>query len=427
MSATLQTPHAGAAALGKVSSFLRQFGAFAGFTAVAFAWLLADAVTGYDASAWAFARRPSAGRERALLREELRAQLVGAERFLRGRKDQASGITPDFRDTPYITEVMRLNVTPQLLGYLELHRATGSRDALAEATDRGRYLLDHLPQVLRGRAFDGMAAYALIELGIRSGDSVYSEAGLNIADRLLQLERHEIHLNRGLMAVMGWAQAHRVNPDDRWLSAIDRALLDVSAEQNPDGSFAHDYGGTDLHYSAWIAMQLLLIRRSLGHDSEFDARLARILVPLRAFLAGRVSFEASDDFAAGEPRTEERQCEKPAPDHEPVCRTTYYYGAKTAWKAEYDSRGWSNEPAYHTLAHVSRFASVDYPRARLALGFLTSIAKDGAWADKWRHPVDEKLNPEQAPFGNQSPSVIRTSVVFWTLAVALNELEAPAR
>lgn len=351
------------------------------------------------------------------IKTRIESEVRSLEEFLRAGRDE-SGITPDRRDTPYQTEVMRLNVAPQLLGYLELHKASGNATHLQEAVARGDYLIRNLKSVLRRRLYDGMIAYAFLQLHEQTQELRFLKAGQDVNRYLMDYDDREIRLNTGLMTVMGFAQQYRLKPDAKLLKRIRELLVLLKSDQNPDGSFAHAHGGVDTHYSAWMAMQLVLIQRSLGPGvlkQEIDA----VQEPLAKFLSERVRTTEAGGFAAGEPRYEETVCK--APDQPRTCRKVYFYGTKTANRPEYDSRGWSNELAYHVLVQAHPALANNAAKTESILDFMGSVKNQVAYPDKWRYPVDAIANPDQGPFGNQSRSVLRTSVVFWTLAVTLNE------
>lgn len=394
---------------------------------------------GPEAQAMGRKSRSASSLENLIYRE-----VVATEQFLRETKT-ADGISPDVRDTPFPTEVMRLNIAPQLLGYLELHRYEGSDAALLEAQARGEYLIANFDQVVRKKSYDGMIAYALLSLYEKIPLDAYRAHAKVILDQLVTLPREKRQLNTGLMAAMGFARALSLEWDPLYFHAFSETILDLASHQNADGSFPHAYGGVDLHYSAWMVMQLVLIERDLARVVVPKARkgvpswapslqtvrlkLKQSLGALSGFVGSRISNRPDLDYAAGEPRYHDRVCEEveaKAPDVTPLtCREVYYFGTKTAKRAEYDSRGWSNELGYHVFTLVSpmsRGIKKAKDKARHVLSFMTSISVQGRYPDKWRYPVDAVLNPEQAPFATKAESTIRSSIIFWSLAASLNEI-----
>lgn len=375
-----------------------------------------------EAMGRAGAASPSTLEEKYEITQRIKAQVASIEEFLRSRRS-AEGVSPDIRDTPFQTEVMRLNIAPQALGYLEYYRSSKNPAHLAEAVSRGNYLIAHMDDVLRGKVYDGMIAYTLFALYEATHQENFRIYADHIVSAMMHYNESKLVLNTGLMALMGFAASYRLDKKPEVLNKIRRALVQLKLDQNADGSFRHAFEtGVDTHYSTWMAMELVLIRRVLG-PNVLKYEIEASLKPLVSFISTRTRLTSADGFAAGEPRYQEVICQK---ENSGSCRTVYYYAAKTANEPEYDTRGWTNELGYHIFVHTSPLLAGQIDQAGSVLDFLKSIEVQGSYPDKWRYPVDAADSPAQVPFGNQARSVLRTSMVFWCLAASLNELQSPA-
>jgi hypothetical protein len=95
----------------------------------------------------------------------------------------------------------------------------------------------------------------------------------------------------------------------------------------------------------------------------------------------------------------------------------YKFGRRSGCVIDYDTRGWVNELGYSALL----YGETHDPLGARVLGALRALESGGAFADKWDY-LPDPFDPIY-PWSTESPSVIRTSVIFWTLA----ELEADRR
>jgi hypothetical protein len=339
----------------------------------------------------------------------VRRLLAGAESFLHEGKT-GEGITPERRiiDTP--SEGIRLNVLPQALGYLELYRHDGQLAHLQEAVDRMDYVLLHWDQAVRHRSYDGMLAYALLEFASQTGKIDYLAHAELVLAELMALPEKELRGNTGLMMGMGLARAYQLSPKPETLAKLADILAIQKAYQNPDGSFPHAYDGADLHYSSWMAMELILMKDCLGQTLR--AEIEALLAGLRAFLSGRIALQGSAVTRLGEPSYQELVCSPSG-----VCQNRFYYAKATASQPEYDTRGWSNEASYEILA-FDRLGLL--PQAEASASFLAGLENDRAFPDKWAYPNDPVTEPGQYALSTDARSVLRTSVIFWSLAVTAN-------
>ena len=102
----------------------------------------------------------------------------------------------------------------------------------------------------------------------------------------------------------------------------------------------------------------------------------------------------------------------------PAC-ASYYYGAASGCTADYDTRGWSNEMGY-SAALFDHFVD---PTGDAVMHFLANLETDGAFPDKWGYFV--KPSDPSYPWASADTSMIRTSIIFWSLATIVGA-QAPA-
>lgn len=325
--------------------------------------------------------------------------------FLASRKT-AEGISPDQRSLAYPTEQLRLSVVPQLLAYHELHRLESQPEYLAELRGRADFLARNFAGALRRAPFDGMLGYAMLCAHEDTGDPRYRELGEQVVQQMLVTPLESMAPNTGLMAAMALAKSYEQTGRPELVARLNVIFDWLATRQNADGSFPHAYDGRDLHYSSWTAMELILIRRSV--PAEKIPRLAPILASLTRYVRGRIPVAGP---ARGEPMYEEIASVADGP----VGVRTHYARA-SASQPEYDTRGWTNELAYEVLVLA---ASGDQAATAASVDFLARQENGCAFPDKWAYPMDPQA-PEH-PWSVDGQSVIRTSLVFWTLAVALSE------
>jgi hypothetical protein len=161
--------------------------------------------------------------------------------------------------------------------------------------------------------------------------------------------------------------------------------------QHDDGSFPHwCMGSTDVHYTDWMAMELILIQRMME-----DARIGPMLERMGGFIEARID-------AAGMTHYQE-----PCPG-DPSC-TLYYYSRETGCAYDYDTRGITVEPSYSALL----FDHVHSPKYAAVMGFLLTLENRGTFADQWGYwpPPDDP----QYPWTVADTSVANMSIIFWSL------------
>jgi hypothetical protein len=332
--------------------------------------------------------------------DHLVAMLRRMDVFL--HSEELAGITRDPRFELNPTEFARLSVVCQLLGYLELDRSIPeTRKHRTDIVERADFLVQHFDVIHNGSASDGMLGYALLGAWEATGDARYLAKAQEIVENSKQLHGYEVTLNWGLMSGMALARAYRTSGDVTALAQLDRIVASLDAYVLPDGSFPHICEGKpDVHYTGWITMELIAIARELG-DPE---RMARALRSTE-FLAARVTPSGETEYSG--------PCA--------VCPGTVgtYWSLGAGCPYDYDTRGWVNELGYLALA----FDEAGDTRYGAVMRFLAEHEDHGAFPDKWAY----FLAPEDPAYawGSASRSVVRTSILFWTLACVLSNRDHP--
>jgi flagellar hook capping protein FlgD len=316
--------------------------------------------------------------------------LARVERYL--EQHEAGGVTMDPRYPSLPTEFIRQTVVCQVAGYYALYRVRRTytvRDAIERHAD---FLVRNLDLSRSHTPFDGMLAYSLLVAYEVTGEPRFLDSGTIVMDELKAIPTGQCILNGGLMVAMATAEYWRLTGD----AVANRKTLDILAlldpYQNPDGSFPHwCYGSEDMHYTGWMAEELILIQRMTGS-------------PLIEPMLGRMArFMESRVDSSGTPHYEES-----CPDY-PGC-TRYYYSRASGCAIDYDTRGWTVEPAYTAML----FDHVHSPRYASVMRFLGSIENGGTYPDLWGYwppPSDPEYQWTIA-----DTSVANMSVIFWTLA-----------
>jgi hypothetical protein len=308
------------------------------------------------------------------------------------QRNEVDGVVLDARWVLNETEAVRLSVMPQLLGYAELERRHPSARLRRDIQERADYLVDRLDLVRSGGVFDGMLAYSLLEAYEFTGDPRHLAGARAILDELRAL-RSEWILNGGLMAAMAFAREYRRTGDPSYAQDVADILTDLEPYQHTDGSFPHWCpGSTDVHYTDWMAQELILIARLVD-----DPRIAPMLDRMHAFLEARVGDDGVTRYEA------------PCPQGPPGCVVSYWSWA-TGCTIDYDTRGFTNELGYTALV----FDHFNSPKLPAVLGFLDGLEDAGVIADKWDYPIPE--DDPYWPWTSADTSVVNMSLIFWSLA-----------
>ncbi len=310
---------------------------------------------------------------------------------------EANGVTMDWRYRVDPAEEIRQTVVCQLLAGAELYRIRPTPPLLREIRNHADFMIGRLDQIRSHGPFDGMLAYSLLAAYEVARDRRYREAGARIAQDLAAIPTDKCVLNPGLMVAMATAEYARLGGGEAYARKARDILTQLIPNQNEDGSFPHWCDGSrDIHYTGWMAMELIHLQRVLG-----DTRIEPMLERMSAFLERRIG-------ADGRARYEER-----CPDARGGW--CYYFSRKSGCAFDYDTRGWTVEPAYCVLL----FDREGSPRYSPTLRFLLSLERGGTFSDLYGYrppPTD----PEY-PWTTADTSVVNTSIIFWALTTALAE------
>ena len=307
------------------------------------------------------------------------------------QRNEVDGVVLDSRWVLNETEAVRLSVTPQLLGYVELERRHGGYRR--DVQDRADYLVARLDQVRSGSVFDGMTAYALLEAYGVTGDPRHLAAARVVLDELEAMPADGRILNGGLMAAMGFAAEYARTHDERYAAMVRDVIKGLGPYENEDGSFPHWCGGSeDVHYTDWMAQELILIGRRVD-DPNIEPLLAR----MDAFLEQRVGDDGVTRYQA------------PCPWDTLGC-IQKFWSLGTGCSIDVETRAYTNELGYTALL----FDHMRSPKLPAVLAFLDSIEDGGVVPDRWEGPIDPK--DPYYPWTAADTSVVNMSLLFWSLA-----------
>ena len=305
---------------------------------------------------------------------------------------QVDGVTMDWRYSVIPSEEIRQTVVCQLLAYVELSRLDPRTRLRVEIVRHADFLLDRLDQVRSFGVFDGMLAYSLLGAYEITHEQRFLDAGTLMMNDLLAIPTSQCVLNGGLMLAMATAKYGQLTGEAQAVQKTHDIVAQLVPYQNADGSFPHwCRGSRDIHYTAWMAMELIHIGRLLD-----DPHIEPFLSTMSTFLEGRIAPDGRAIY------------EEPCPDV-PDC-TLYYYSRATGCGYDLDSRGWTVEPAYCALL----FDHQGSPKYEPVMAFLDSIEDGGTIADLydyWPPPSD----PEY-PWTTADTSVVCMSIILWTLS-----------
>jgi hypothetical protein len=334
-------------------------------------------------------------------RDPLPAMIQRVDVFL--HRAEVEGVTRDARSLGYPAEEIRLSVVSQLLAYCELHRVYPSAAHFQDVVERADFLVRNFDRVTSRTAADGMLSYALLSAYEITGDGRHLAPAVTIVRRCLELRGFGLKLNWGLMAALALAKYHRLTGDPAALAKAQEIVRGVARSQNADGSLPHVCPGSkDVHYTAWMSMELIQLHRLLG-----DPLLSRMLIGTYSFMLGRVG-------ADGVVRYEDTSAQG---------HSTYYYAPGNGCRGDYDTREWVNELGYDALL-FDRFSDTRY---QSIMERLLRLEDGGSFPDKWGDMPS--LDDPIYSWASAPRSVIRTSLVFWSLAslYADREKRGPAR
>ena len=308
---------------------------------------------------------------------------------------QVDGVTMDWRYSVIPSEEIRQSVVCQLLAYVELARLDPRKRLRVEIVRHADFVLARLDLVRSFSPFDGMLAYSLLGAWEITREPRFLDAGSGMIEDLLAIPTRQCVLNGGLMVAMATAKHWQLTGDARSDQKTRDILAQLAPYWNEDGSFPHWCAGSrDIHYTAWMAMELIHIGRMIE-----DPNIEPLLAGMSAFLEGRIAPDGRAIY------------EEPCPGV-PDCML-YYYSRATGCGYDLDSRGWTVEPAYCGLLFDRRGS----PKYQPVMSFLDSLEDGGTLADLydyWPPPSD----PEY-PWTIADTSVVNMSVILWALSTAV--------
>jgi hypothetical protein len=307
------------------------------------------------------------------------------------------GVTLDSRFDINPPEAIRQSVVCQLLGYAELEALHPRRRFVTAMSRDADYLIAHLAEVRSHTPFDGMLGYSLLAAWQATHAARHLAAARLVVDEMLAIPTEECILNGGLMVAMATAKDAELFGSAASDAKTRAILAQLASFENSDGSFPHwCVGSRDIHYTGWMAHELIHLERMTGEPS-----IAPMLARMGAFMESRIGPTGASVY------------EEPCPDV-PGCVSAYYSRA-TGCYYDYDTRGWTVEPGYQLLLfdhlHSAKFARV--------FRFMRSLERDGTFPDLyayWPPPSD----PEY-PWTIADTSVANMSIIFWSLATALRD------
>lgn len=317
------------------------------------------------------------------------------DRYL--QRHEVNGVTMDWRYDVSPSEEIRQTVVCQTLAYAELMRLHPRPRLRRDVVEHADFMIGRLADIQSHSPFDGMLADALLSAYEVTREPRFLEVGTGIVQELLAIPTSECVLNGGLMVAMATARYTRLTGDLEAAQKTTDILAQLESYQNPDGSFPHwCVGSRDIHYTGWMAMELIHLWRMTGSPMIPD-----YLATMTRFLEGRIAPNGSSLY------------EQPCPGV-PGC-IEYFYSRATGCWYDYDTRGWTVEPAYCVLL----FDHQRSPKFTPVMAFLDSLEDGGTLPDLygWWPPPDD---PEY-PWTIADTSVVNMSIVFWALATVLAE------
>lgn len=310
---------------------------------------------------------------------------------------EVEGVTMDWRYSVIPSEEIRQTVVCQLLAYVELSRLDPRSRLRIEVTRHADFLLSRMDTIRSYTPFDGMLAYSLLGAYEITLQQRFLDAGSALMTDLLAIPTSECILNGGLMVAMATAQYARLTGNAEAAQKTRDIIAQLVPYQNEDGSFPHWCSGSrDIHYTGWMAMELIHIERMMHDDL-----VPTFLSTMSTFLEQRIALNGQAIY------------EESCPDY-PGCME-YFYSRATGCSYDLDSRGWTVEPAYCGIL-FDRQGSAKYP---LVMGFLDSLETGGTVADLYDYwpPSDD---PEY-PWTIADTSVVNMSIILWVLTTTVSE------
>ncbi len=314
------------------------------------------------------------------------------DRYL--ERHEVDGVTMDWRYSVIPSEEIRQTVVCQVLGESEIYRVHPTPRRRAQIARHVDYLVAHLAAINSGTPFDGMLGLSLLVGWEVTRDPRHRAAAAAMVAELEAIPTSQCILNGGLMVAMAMAAEHRLTGDVAAGQKANDILSGLVGYQNDDGSFPHwCFGSEDIHYTGWMGLELVQIER-WSQDLSMEPILSR----MGRFLEDR-----------GDPR-DTTHYQAPCG---PGC-IRYYYSRASGCGIDYDTRGWTVEPAYDAVV----FDHLGTRSYAWAMSFLDSLETGGTLPDLWGYwpPPDD---PEY-PWTIADTSVVNMSIVYWALGTVLS-------
>jgi hypothetical protein len=243
-----------------------------------------------------------------------------------------------------------------------------------------------------------MLAYALWSAFETTGEERFRTAALEVSQEMRAIPTELCILNGGLMLAMGTAKEWQLTGNEEARQKTRDIVAGLLKYQNEDGSFPHwCYGTRDIHYTGWMAMELIHIARLVD-----EPLIAPLLASMNAFLEGRIGPDGRAVYEA------------PCPWSPTDC-IIRYWSRGSGCSIDYDSRAWTVEPAYCALL----FDHQGSPQYGPVVRFLDELEDGGTLSDMyayWPPPEDP-----QYPWTIADTSVVNMSVIFWALATDMTD------
>ena len=310
---------------------------------------------------------------------------------------EVDGVTMDWRYSVIPSEEIRQTVVCQLLAYVELARHDTRTRLRVEIVRHADFLIGRLSEIRANAPFDGMLAYALLGAYEITGEQRFLDAGTAVTNDLLAIPTSQCLLNGGLMAAMATAEYWALTGNAQAGQKTHDIVAQLTPYQNADGSFPHWCPGSrDIHYTAWMAMELIHIGRMTN-----DPLIEPFLGSMCGFLQGRIGADGRAIY------------QQPIPGA--PSDTEYFYSRATGCSYDLDSRGWTVEPAYCGVLFDRQGA----PEYQPVMTFLASIENGGTFSDLyayWPPPSD----PEY-PWTTADTSVVCMSINLWVLSTEVSD------
>ncbi len=344
--------------------------------------------------AWLLAAAPCAGAAATIGADDPLAPLVQRmDRYL--QLNEVDGVTMDWRYSVSPSEEIRQTVVCQLLAYVELYRLQPRTRLRVEIVRHADFMLGRLEEIRSHSPFDGMLAYSLLGAYETTRLPRFLDAGTEVTAEMLAIPTSQCVLNGGLMVAMATAEYALLTGSTAAAQKTHDIIGQLVPYQNADGSFPHWCPGSrDIHYTGWMAMEMIHLRRMTA-----DPHLDPFLATMGAFLAGRTDGSGMSVY--------QQSCGADC--------TEYFYSRATGCSYDYDTRGWTVEPAYGALL----FDHLGLPQLGPTLGFLDSLEDGGTIPDLYGYwpPASD---PEY-PWTIADSSVVCGSIVFWVLATEVSD------